>query len=152
MRAIELKLDDGSIKNVSETAHKASVSEDHKTFMSIENENGKDEKEMYHRTHEEIVNEFKLVMKKPEDRSFKYKKIIFSGPATIILWEDGTKTVVKCSPGRFFDPYSGVAIAFMKKALGNGSGHRNKKIMNDIYTALNAMKKKEEKNGETENS
>ena len=82
------------------------------TFMSIKNENRKDEKEMHHRTHEEIVSEFKLIMKRPEDKSFKYKKIIFSGPATIILWEDGTKTVVKCSPDRPFDPYNGVAIAF----------------------------------------
>ncbi len=154
---------------VNDTAHKASILEDHepkwestdrRAFVSkklrdsITDQilNRKDEKEMHHRTHEEIVNEFKRIMKIPENESFKYKKIIFSGPATIILWKDGTKTVVKCSPGRFCDPYSGVAIAFMKKALGNKSGHRNKKIMNDIYDALNAMKKKEEKNGETENS
>ena len=81
---------------------------------------------MYFKSH--IVN----------DKKFKYKKFIFSGPATIILWEDGTKTVVKCSPDRTFDPYSGVAIAFMKKALGNKNGHRNKKIIKDIEDAIKA--------------
>lgn len=114
---------------ISETAH-------------IENNDRKEEKEMHYRTHEEIVNEFKLFIKNPEDESFKYKKIIFSKRATIILWEDGTKTVVIASPDRDWDPYSGVAIAFMKKALGNKNGHRNKKIMNDIYDALNAREKR----------
>ena len=31
------------------------------------------------------------------------KKVIFNDPATIVLWDDGTKTVVKCSEG---DTYS----------------------------------------------
>lgn len=26
------------------------------------------------------------------------RKVIFSNPATIVLWSDGTKTVVKCGP------------------------------------------------------
>lgn len=71
--------------------------------------------------------------------NFKYKKIICNKPATIILWGDGTKTVVKCSPDREYDPYSGVAICFMKKALGNKNGHRNKKFMKDINDAINAQ-------------
>lgn len=47
------------------------------------------------------------------------KKVIFSGPATIILWEDGTKTVVKCGEDEMFDPEKGMAMAIAKKALGN---------------------------------
>lgn len=47
------------------------------------------------------------------------KKVIFNGPATIILWDDGTKTVVKCKEG---DPYSkeaGFALCLLKKLSGN---------------------------------
>ena len=31
------------------------------------------------------------------------KKVIFNDPATVVIWDDGTKTVVKCSEG---DTYS----------------------------------------------
>lgn len=49
-----------------------------------------------------------------------YKKIIFSGPCTIILWKDGTKTIAKTSSDEeVFDPEKGVAICFMKKMLGH---------------------------------
>lgn len=48
-----------------------------------------------------------------------YKKIIFSGPCTIILWKDGTKTIAKTSGGEAFDPEKGVSICFMKKMLGH---------------------------------
>lgn len=48
-----------------------------------------------------------------------YKKIIFNGPCTIILWTDGSKTIAKTSGGEIFDPEKGVAICFMKKMLGH---------------------------------
>ena len=47
------------------------------------------------------------------------KDIIFNEPATIILWADGTKTVVKCQEGEGYDPEKGIAMAISKKALGN---------------------------------
>lgn len=50
---------------------------------------------------------------------FEYKKIIFNGPCTIILWKDDTKTIAKASGGDVFDPEKGVAICFMKKILGH---------------------------------
>lgn len=46
------------------------------------------------------------------------KQIIFNDPATIICWEDGTKTVVKVMEGDTFDEHYGVAMAFMKKMFG----------------------------------
>lgn len=49
-----------------------------------------------------------------------YKKIIFNGPCTIILWADGTKTIAKLYEDiDKFDPEKGVAICFMKKMLGH---------------------------------
>lgn len=49
------------------------------------------------------------------------KNVIFNPPATIVFWDDGTKTVVKCSH-EDFDPEKGLAMAISKKALGN-KGH-----------------------------
>lgn len=56
---------------------------------------------------------------KIEYRGVTVKKVIFNDPATIVLWSDGTKTVVKCQDGDVFDPEKGLAMAISKKALGN---------------------------------
>ena len=47
------------------------------------------------------------------------KKVIFNPPATIIMWNDGTKSVVKCQNGEVFDAEKGFALAYLKKLLGN---------------------------------
>lgn len=49
----------------------------------------------------------------------KIKKVIFNNPATIIMWTDGTKSVVKCQNGEPFDAEKGFALAYLKKLLGN---------------------------------
>lgn len=56
------------------------------------------------------------------EEKFRIKKVIFNDPATIVLWEDGTKTVVKCGENEDFDPEKGLSMAFTKKVLGN-KGH-----------------------------
>jgi hypothetical protein len=58
------------------------------------------------------------------------KKVIFNYPATIVFWEDGTKTVVKMQDhdiqnGELFDPEKGLALAIAKKALGNEGKYFN---------------------------
>lgn len=52
--------------------------------------------------------------------AMKAKRVIFNPPATIVIWEDGTKTVVKAQDDRY-DRMTGVAMCYMKKALGNTS-------------------------------
>ena len=54
------------------------------------------------------------------------KNVIFNDPATIVFWEDGTKTVVKCQDGDEFDPEKGPAMAIAKKAYGNKGNYCNK--------------------------
>lgn len=49
------------------------------------------------------------------------RKVIFNNPATIVLWSDGTKTVVKCGPDDIFDKEKGLAMAIVKKMAGNDS-------------------------------
>lgn len=47
------------------------------------------------------------------------EKVIFNDPATIVMWADHTKTVVKCQDGDVFDPEKGLAMAIAKKFFGN---------------------------------
>ena len=54
------------------------------------------------------------------------KNVIFNDPATIVFWEDGTKTVVKCQDGDEFDPEKGLAMAIIKKVYGNKGSYCNK--------------------------
>lgn len=51
--------------------------------------------------------------------NFNIKKVIFNYPATIVLWEDGTKTVVKCTQDEPYDPEKGLALCVAKRALGD---------------------------------
>lgn len=53
------------------------------------------------------------------------KDIIINDPATIILWKDGTKTVVKCQPVDTFDPEKGIAMAILKKLYGNSGFYKD---------------------------
>ena len=54
------------------------------------------------------------------------KNVIFNDPATIVFWDDGTKTIVKCQDGDEFDPEKGLAMAIVKKAYGNKGSYCNK--------------------------
>lgn len=64
----------------------------------------------------------------------KIKRVIFNNPATIILWDDNTKTIVKAE-NETFDPEKGLAMAITKKALGNEGNYYNelKKYLGDDY-------------------
>ena len=53
------------------------------------------------------------------------KNVVFNDPATIVLWEDGTKTVVKCGEDEEFDWEKGLAMAIAKKAFGNEGNYYN---------------------------
>lgn len=53
------------------------------------------------------------------------KKVIFSGPATTILWMDGTKTTVRCSDEDVWDDEVGIAMCYLKKMLGNKGNYNN---------------------------
>ena len=52
------------------------------------------------------------------------KNVIFNDPATIVFWNDGTKTVVKAE-NEPFDPEKGLAMAIAKKSLGNRGNYYN---------------------------
>ena len=47
------------------------------------------------------------------------KDVIFSDRVTIILWKDGTKTMVRAGKHEYYDPEKGFAMAVCKKMFGN---------------------------------
>lgn len=53
------------------------------------------------------------------------KKVIYNNPATIILWKDGTKTVVKVQNGDTYSKELGFAMCVSKKYFGNQSNFNN---------------------------
>lgn len=67
----------------------------------------------------EVVDVPEREEKKPAEYPIpEIKRVIFSGPCTIVIWEDGTKTIVRCQ-NEEFDPEKGLAMAFAKKLFGN---------------------------------
>lgn len=62
--------------------------------------------------------------KKEESTMFKcdpmsIKNVYFNDPVTVVMWNDGTKTIVRCSENDFYDPEKGLAMAIIKKVYGN---------------------------------
>lgn len=58
------------------------------------------------------------------------ENVIFNGPATIVLWANGDKTVVKCGPDDVFDKEKGLAMAISKYIMGT---NKTKSNFNDIF-------------------
>lgn len=51
--------------------------------------------------------------------NLKIKNVIFNPPATIVFWNDGTKTISKTHHGDEYDAEKGLAMAVMRKILNN---------------------------------
>ena len=64
---------------------------------------------------------------KPANYLPEIKNVKFNGPATIVFWADGTKTVVKCQDGDDYSEEVGLAMCIVKKVFGNKSKY------NDIF-------------------
>ena len=45
--------------------------------------------------------------------------IIFNAPATVVFWKDGDKSVVRCHEDDTYDPVTGLAMACLKKSIGD---------------------------------
>ena len=73
------------------------------------------------------------------NKRVRIDKVIFNPPATIILWSDKTRTVVKCREGETFDKHTGFAMCIVKKLYGP-----------DFHHILNKYGGKTEETEETE--
>lgn len=72
-------------------------------------------------------------------KKYTPKRIVYNNPATIVFWNDGTKTVVKCSETEIFSEYYGFLACLAKKIYGTNSG------INRIIRNFADFPKKEEK-------
>lgn len=52
--------------------------------------------------------------------------VIFNDPATVVVWADGVKTVVRCQKGDVYDKRTGLLLCIAKRSFGNGG------VYNDI--------------------
>ena len=53
------------------------------------------------------------------------KNAYFNDPVTVVMWSDGTKTMVKCQDGDTYSKEVGLALCISKKALGNKPNFNN---------------------------
>ena len=90
----------------------AKLHENRRTVMSVGRSNGKTA----------FVN---MLMNNDIKDRFAIKRVIFNDPATIVLWEDGSKTVVKSQENDIYDPEKGMAMAIAKRALGDEGSYYN---------------------------
>jgi hypothetical protein len=74
------------------------------------------------------------------------KKVIFNGPATVVMWQDGTKTVVKKTEDDTDDREKAVMFAIIKKACGSRAK------MNRYLKSFKEDKSNEEKKEEASSS
>lgn len=63
--------------------------------------------------------------KQSTNRRVKIRDVIFSDPATVVFWNDNTKTVVKTRGGEKYDKEKGLAMAIIKKITGNTGSYYN---------------------------
>lgn len=86
----------------------------------------------------EEKSEIKRVQKVWADKFFETKPHIdhvkFNGPATIVFWKDGTKTVVKHDGKGRKDKRQAILYAFIRKIYGEGKPYHN--ILNEIEEAV----------------
>ena len=81
-----------------------------------------------HATLEGILNTEMVSCKCVPDNHEPYdpiSRVIFNDPATIVFFFFLSKTVVKCGSGEQFDAEKGLAMAIVKKYLGNKGNYNN---------------------------
>ena len=99
------------------------------------------------------IEEIKQMIKEEEEMKFiTLDHVIFDGPATIVFWSDGTKTIVKCTDGDAYAYDVGIAMATLKKIFGDQYGAYRHDMRNAIKEAEERKvrrEKKKESKGET---
>lgn len=53
------------------------------------------------------------------------ERVHFSGPVTCVIWDDGTKTLIRCGENDTPDPEKGLAMAIAKRVFGTNESGSN---------------------------
>ncbi len=91
--------------------------------LTIQLPMGKYEQEKLREAGKKVLNEMYGVKK--HTGGISIKNVIFNPPATIVFWNDNTKTVVKTQNGEEFDQEKGLAMAILKRIAGNKGCYYN---------------------------
>ena len=70
-------------------------------------------------------------------RTTDIDRVLFNDPATIVLWKDKTKTVVKCHPEDTFDEEIGFMCCYLKRVLSSKEYTKFCEYLNDIWELKN---------------
>lgn len=73
-------------------------------------------------------------------KSLEVKKVIYSGPCTIVIWADDSKTIVRCQDGDTYSKEVGLLMCLAKKVWGTNTSGSN---FNDYISKV--ISEKEEK-------
>lgn len=60
-----------------------------------------------------------------QHRSDLIKNVYFNNPVTVVIWTDGSKTIVKANGDEPYDPEKGLAMAISKKFMGDNETKSN---------------------------
>lgn len=82
---------------------------------------------------EEYINNSYIVELTNKSSLPEIKNVIFNDPATIVFWEDGTKTVVKCQEEDTYSKETGFAMCLIKKFFDNSNSF-NELFKKWVYT------------------
>lgn len=63
------------------------------------------------------------------------EKIVYNGPATIVFWSDGTKTVIKCHEGDQFDEVTGFLLCCLRKMMTQNSYSELCGVLDSVYAS-----------------
>lgn len=86
---------------------------------------------------DEIDNDLNLIrmieeLEEEEQNDYlAYDKIIFNNPATIVLWADGTRTVVKACKEDKFNKEVGLKTALLQRVFGKDIDKEINKIVDE---------------------
>ncbi|MDT3386719.1 MAG: hypothetical protein LIR46_02995 [Bacteroidota bacterium] len=78
---------------------------------------------------------------------YQPRRIFFDPPATVVFWEDDTKTVVRCTEDDEFNPYYGFVCALGKKMFG--TNNEITRMLKDAEWKYDKSPKNKEKKVET---
>ena len=66
-----------------------------------------------------VIDSKQLFIDQIIKNAINIKKVIFNKPATIVIWSDNTKTVVKRQKGDRWNKEMGLAMCIIKRLFGN---------------------------------
>lgn len=80
------------------------------------------------------LNLIRMIEELEEEEQYNYlayERIIFNNPATIVLWADGTRTVVKACKEDKFDKGVGLKTALLQRVFGKDIDKEINKIVDE---------------------